>query len=516
MGVGPLPVLIVGAGPTGLVLALWLAKSGIALRIVDRAVERSRTSRAVGVQARTLEFYRQLGIADAVVDAGTPLVGVRLWSRGKRIGRMAFGRMGRGLSPYPFMLIYPQDAHERLLARELATFGVEIERGIEFVGLDQRPDTVLARLRHDDGRIEEVEARYLAGCDGGHSAVRRALGASFDGGTYDHTFYVADVVCEGDALDGDAQGVLDADGFLAIFPMKGVGHARLIGAVRDDPGEPGRPLTWGDVDAHVLESIDLRVCDVRWFSTYRIHHRVASRFRSGRAFLLGDAAHVHSPVGGQGMNTGIGDAVNLAWKLAAVLDGGGAETLLDTYEPERIAFARRLVATTDRAFVLIASPSAVARRLRPLVTRAFAALSHLRRVRRLAFLTVSQLAVTYRGNALACGAAGRIRAGDRLPWVVVDPKTGADNHAPLASRRWQVHAYDSVSPHVRTTCAGTGIALHVFPWRSAFRRVGLVRGAIFVVRPDGYIGYAGRGRCGAEIARYLRENAPDARRSVAT
>lgn len=504
MGVGPLPVLIVGAGPTGLVLALWLAKSGIALRIVDRAVEQSRTSRALGVQSRTLEFYRQLGIADAVIEAGSPLVAARLWSHGKRIGRMAFGHMGRGLGRYPYMLMYPQDLHERLLARELAKLDVRVERGVEFLTCEQHRETVLSRVRLDDGRIEEIETRYLAGCDGGHSAVRGALGASFDGGTYEHTFYVADVGCEGDALDGDVQGVIDVDGFIAIFPMKGVGRARLIGAVREGARERGAPLTWSDVDAHVLASIDLRVSDVGWFSTYRVHHRVASRFRDRRAFILGDAAHVHSPVGGQGMNTGIGDAVNLAWKLAAVLDGSGAETLLDTYEAERIAFARRLVATTDRAFALITSPSAVARFLRPLVTRAFAALTHLRRVRRLAFLTVSQLAVTYRGGALARGSAGGIRAGDRLPWAVVDAATGADNHAPLASRDWQVHAYGSVDAHVRTTCARSGIALHVFPWRAAFRRVGIVRGAVFVVRPDGYIGRAATGRCAADIARYLQ------------
>ena len=217
-------------------------------------------------------------------------------------------------------------------------------------------------------------------------------------------------------------------------------------------------------------------------------------FAGGRAFLLGDAAHVHRPLGGRGTNTGIGDAVKLAWKLAAILDDGGAETLLDTYEPERIAFApsravfgRSSRVRSRRSHISAASVGSPSR---------------------------SRNSPSPIAGAPACGVAGRIRAGDRLPWVVLDPKTGADDHAPLASRRWQVHAYGSVSRHVRTACAGSGIALHVFPWRFAFRRVGLVRGTSFVVRPDGYIGCAGRDRCGAEIGRDLQARVPDARTSA--
>ena len=191
---------------------------------------------------------------------------------------------------------------------------------------------------------------------------------------------------------------------------------------------------------------------MNWFSTYHVHHRVAARFRAGRAFLLGDAAHVHSPVGGQGMNTGIGDAVNLAWKLAAVLNGGAPDRLLATYEQERIGFARRLVATTDRAFTVVTKQGRVARwvrtRLVPLIAPL---LFRLAPVRRFLFRTVSQINVNYRNSPLSEGAAGGVRGGDRLPWVSTGP--GTDNFAPLASLTWQVHVYGEPRPGLADVCA---------------------------------------------------------------
>src|SRR5262245_57566404 len=206
---------------------------------------------------------------------------------------------------------------------------------------------------------------------------------------------------------------------------------------------------------------------VNWFSTYHVHHRVADRFRSGRAFLAGDAAHIHSPVGGQGMNTGIGDAVNLAWKLAAVLQRRANEAILDTYEPERIAFAKRLVATTDLAFTGVTSATAIARALRlRVVPLLLPALFELEAFRRLAFRTVSQTAINYRECALSEGCAGHVRGGDRLPWVAFDPDHGGpDNFAPLTSLEWQVHVYGSVVPAIRALCADHHLALHGFTWQ---------------------------------------------------
>jgi 2-polyprenyl-6-methoxyphenol hydroxylase-like FAD-dependent oxidoreductase len=189
------------------------------------------------------------------------------------------------------------------------------------------------------------------------------LHVRFQGGTYSPIFYVADVEASGPAMNGELNAGLDKAEFLAIFPLSGVGRARFIGTVKRE-AESQRNLTFDDVSLQIINSLDIKIARANWFSTYHVHHRVAEHFRKGRAFLLGDAAHIHSPVGGQGMNTGIGDAVNLAWKLPAVVHGRASARLLDSYEPERIAFARRLVATTDRAFRFINRDGAVARFVR--------------------------------------------------------------------------------------------------------------------------------------------------------
>lgn len=498
------PVLIVGAGPTGLVLAVWLAKAGVRLRIIDRAAEPGTTSRAVGVQARTLEFYHQLGIAAEVVEAGLPFAAANLWMRGRRAGRVAFGAMGQGLSPYPYMLVYPQDQHERLLIAHLSKLGVEVERRTELAGLEQREGCVRARLIGPDAREEICEAAYLAGCDGAHSAVRQALALNFAGGTYPHLFYVADVEGSGPALNGELHGTLDTVDFLAVFPLKGNGRARLIGTVRDSVLAGDRTLTWEDANKRLLAFLTLEIERVNWFSTYRVHHRVATRFRVDRAFLLGDSAHVHSPVGGQGMNTGIGDAVNLAWKLAEVLQGRANAGRLDSYEPERMAFAHKLVATTDAAFAAITRSGPIAARVRLVAPRVLAALFRLRPVRRLMFLTVSQISVNYRRGPLSRDAAGRVRGGDRLSWLPPDVLGGGwDNFAALTARDWQVHVYGEADQALTALCRARGLTLHRFPWRPAMRRAGLRRDALYLVRPDGYIALVAPRAGAARLEDYL-------------
>ena len=293
-------ILIVGAGPTGLVLALWLNRLGVPIRIVDKAPAPGTTSRALGVHARTLEFYRQLGLAEALVDNGLEFAAANLWVRGEKAARAAFGEMGKGLSPFPYILIYPQDEHERLLIGHLAERGIEVERGPELVHVEERDDRVVARLRRPDGSEEVCEAAYLAGCDGAHSAVREALRVGFPGGTYAHVFYVADVEASGPQINHELHVALDDADFLAVFPMKGEGRARLIGTVRWELEDRREALAWEDVSKTVMARLRLTVRQVNWFSTYRVHHRVAGRFRRGRVFLAGDAAHIHSPVGGAG------------------------------------------------------------------------------------------------------------------------------------------------------------------------------------------------------------------------
>ncbi len=497
-------VLIVGAGPTGLVLALWLSKLGVRVRIIDKAPEPGTTSRAVGVAARTLELYRQVDLAGDLVDGGVKVPAVNFWTRGKRAAHLSLLNLGEGFTPFPFMLVFPQDAHERLLIERLSSLGVEVERPTELVRFGQHPDGVRATLKVSDGSEESCDVAYLAGCDGAHSVVREALGIGFPGGTYSDLFYVADVDAQGPPVDGEIHLELDDSDFLAVFPLKKKGHLRLIGSVREKSAQQPEHPTFSDVGQRVIERMQLTVARANWFSTYHVHHRVAGRFREGRAFLLGDAAHIHSPVGGQGMNTGIGDAVNLAWKLASVLEGTASSHLLDSYEAERIGFARRLVATTDRVFTVVTKPGRVAGIVRTRIAPAIMpSLVRIAAVRRFLFRTVSQTAITYRGGALSEGSLTRIHGGDRLPWIELSPQR--DNFEPLRSIAWQVHVYGELKPGVEKSCATLALPLHTFPWTPNMERAGITRGAIYLVRPDGYIALADDGARPGRLAGYLAQ-----------
>jgi 2-polyprenyl-6-methoxyphenol hydroxylase-like FAD-dependent oxidoreductase len=496
-------VLIVGAGPTGLVLALWLTHLKVPVRLIDRAAQPGTTSRALAVQARTLELYDQIHLGRTVVDRGHRVPAANFWAAGKKRASAVFSDLGAGLSPYPFVLVFPQEEHEQLLIDRLTALGVAVERGCELASFEESGSGVRAVVKRPDGVTETVEAAYIAGCDGAHSAVRATLGIGFGGGTYDHLFYVADVQAAGAVIDGNLHVALDTSDFLAVFPRRPAGAVRLVGTVRDEAAhaQPAQ-IFWEDVSRRVMNWLPIQVERVNWFSTYRVHHRVAERFRQGRAFLLGDAAHLHSPVGGQGMNTGIGDAVNLAWKLAAVLEGRAPKSLLDSYEPERIAFARRLVRTTDRAFSMVTSPSSSARFLRiEVFPRLLAILIKTRGVRRFMFRTVSQTAVNYRGSRLSEGRAGAVRGGDRLPWLPLGEDT--DNFGPLASMGWQVHVYGMPRPEIESLCRDRDLPLHAFAWRAELRASGLRRDAVYLVRPDGYVGLADARADARVLAAYL-------------
>jgi 2-polyprenyl-6-methoxyphenol hydroxylase-like FAD-dependent oxidoreductase len=496
-------VLIVGAGPTGLVLALWLTRLGVRIRIIDRSAAPGTTSRALAVQARTLELYRQVDLAETVVKRGYLVPAVNLWTRGERATRLAFEVIGEHLTPFPFLEIFPQDEHERLLIERLATLGVSVERRTELTAFAEDGERVSARLSGADGRDEICETRYIVGCDGARSTVRETLGTGFPGGTYRQVFYVADIEGSGPAFDGELHVDLDEADFLAVFPLAGAGRARLVGTVRDARADRAEQLRFGDVSGRAIEHLKVAVSRVNWFSTYHVHHRVAGHFGKGRAFLLGDAAHIHSPAGGQGMNTGIGDAVNLAWKLAAVLSGHASAELLDTYEAERIGFARRLVATTDRAFTFATADGWIAdvvrTRIAPaLLSRAVA----LEPIREFLFRTVSQIMLNYRDMALSAGAAGNVHGGDRLPWV----RDGdSDNHASLVRMLWQVQVYGSASDTLRAACARRGLPLQEFRWSPAYGAAGLTRDALYLLRPDTYVALVDAAADPATLERYFTD-----------
>ncbi len=494
-------VLIIGAGPTGLVLALWLTRLGVRVRIFDKTAEPGTTSRALAVQARTLELYQQLDLTEAVVARGHRVPAVNLWVKGEAAARLPFERVGSGLTPYPFLHIFPQDQHERLLIERLETLGVAVERRTELISFVNRENGITARLRGPGGQEVDCEAKYIAGCDGARSTVREAIGTGFPGGTYRQVFYVADVEAAGPAANGELHVDLDEADFLGVFPLAGEGKARLIGTVRDERADRADTLTFKDVSDRAINHLKVQVNKVNWFSTYHVHHRVTHHFRKGRAFLLGDAAHIHSPAGGQGMNTGIGDAINLAWKLAAVIAGRAPDKLLGSYEAERIGFARRLVATTDRVFSFATSEGRLADFLRtrvaPLLIPTVIAFEP---VREFMFRTVSQIMLNYRNGPLSRGTAGHVHGGDRLPWARVD---GADNFATLATLDWQVHVYGAAKAELAAWCAAQQLPLHVFEWRPGYEAAGLARDALYLLRPDTYVALADAAGAADVLERYF-------------
>ncbi|MBV8663144.1 MAG: FAD-dependent monooxygenase, partial [Hyphomicrobiales bacterium] len=246
-------VLVVGAGPTGLVLALWLVKLGASVRIVDEAEGPGTASRALAVQARTLELYRQLDLADPVAERAYKVAAVNFWKRGQAVARIPFEEVGSTFTPYPSLRIFPQDEHERLLVDRLAAAGLEVERQTELLDCTQDSTGAVATLRRPDGDEELCEAQYIAGCDGAHSRLREILGVGFGGGTYPHLFYVADVEASGPAVNGELVADLDDADFLAIFPLAAERRVRLIGAVRGEAAERAESLSFADVSRRAME-----------------------------------------------------------------------------------------------------------------------------------------------------------------------------------------------------------------------------------------------------------------------
>jgi 2-polyprenyl-6-methoxyphenol hydroxylase-like FAD-dependent oxidoreductase len=495
-------VLIVGAGPTGLVLALWLTKQGIAVRIIDKTDAPGTTSRALAVQARTLELYRQLELTDAVLDRGHKVPGINLWVRAQKKARVQFETIADELTPYgPF--VFPQDLHERLLIERLESLGVAVERSTELADYCETADRLTATLKRADGQEESCTASYLAGCDGARSIVRQSMGTGFPGGTYQQLFYVADIDAAGPALDGELHVDLDAADFLAVFPLKGEGRARLIGTVRNERAAHPETLKFEDVSERAIKNMNVQIRTVNWFSTYRVHHRVTERFRKGRVFLLGDAAHIHSPAGGQGMNTGIGDAVNLAWKLKSVLGRGAPDALLDTYETERRAFALKLVATTDKGFTLATAEGRLAGFIRTrIVPFVIPGLFKIPAARNYMFRAVSQILVNYRDSAISSGKAGTLMGGDRLPWALTPD---GDNFDTFESINWQVHVYGTASRVLCDWCKAVRLAFHAFAWHQSYEHAGLGRGAMYLLRPDTYIALAADGQDPEILRRYFAD-----------
>jgi len=508
-------VLIVGAGPTGLMLANQLARRGVNALIIDRHSGPSLQTRALGVQARTLEIYARMGIADRALALGRPATGANLWADGRRTGRVPLGSAGAGATPYPYILVLGQDDNERIMGDQLRAGGRDVQWNTELVALEQQSDGVTATLKDADGTTRAITAAWVAGCDGAHSAVRTLSGIDFPGAPYEHVFFVADVSATGSMVADEVNVYLWRAGFHLFFPMRGTDHWRIVGilppALRDKPDlafDAVVPSIRGEAGA----GLNFSACS--WFSTYRIHHRSAARFRAQRCFLLGDAAHVHSPVGAQGMNTGLQDAYNLGWKLALVLKGRADAALLDSYEAERIPIARRLLNTTDRAFRLVVSDSWLAGLLRTQVLARLAALAmKTERVQGIAFRTVSQIGIHYRESVLSQTLPGlpdaAPQAGDRFPWLKLRLRADRpveDLFQTADDTRLHLLLFGQASPAEADLGLGDLLRTDVIPADPAndaeLARAQIPRTSFYLLRPDGHVGLCGTQLDAAAIKAY--------------
>ena len=519
-----LDVLIVGAGPTGLTLAGQLSAMGSRIRVVDRAADRVHESRALAVQPRSLEVLRGLGVADRLVELGNTSVRLEVRANGRR-DRLPLFDLGLEDTAYPFLLFLSQAETERVLNEHLADRGVAVERRLELVALEQAKDAVTCMLRREDGEIEEVSTRFVAGCDGAHSTVRRLAAIPFVGGAYAPTFALADVEVDGDLDPQVAYAYLARAGVLLFFPLGRPTTWRVIGRLSDARRTDDR-LELSDVQALVRSFSDdpIRLRDPAWLTRFGLQHRQARSYRSGRVFLAGDAAHVHSPAGAQGMNAGIQDAWNLGWKLALVSAGVADPALLDTYHVERWPVGRSVIRLSDRAFAAGTSTNPVAAFARTeLAPRALGLLARLPRARAAGFRTIADLGVRYRTSpAVEEGRpppTGGPRAGGRLPDARIR-QDGADRwlHEALGGpmfqlllcgppERWSESAVDRlrrgrilrVHRLTRTPAAG---ALHD-DRGDAYRRLGVERVAQYLVRPDGHVGFRSASADLAQVTAYL-------------
>jgi 2-polyprenyl-6-methoxyphenol hydroxylase-like FAD-dependent oxidoreductase len=512
---GNADVLVVGAGPTGLTLAAQLRALGAGVRIIDRQLDRVHESRALAVQPRTLEVLRGLGVAQTLVERGNDTSQLQLHA-GDRVVAVRLFDVGLEDTAYPFLLFISQAETEAVLNDHLAEHGLHVERGVELVGFQAGEQAVLCTLRHGDERTERLRARYLVGCDGAHSSVRRGAEIPFEGAAYPQTFVLGDLEVDGDLPRDLAHAFLGAGGMLFFFPLARPASWRMLGmrpaGGEDEQERAGPTLAELQAIADAFTCSSLRLRDPVWLTYFRLHHRLAARYRAGRVFLAGDAAHVHSPAGAQGMNTGIQDAWNLGWKLALVAKGVADEALLDTYEAERRPIGSFVLRFTDRAARIATSESRILRLLRTqLAPRVAPLVLRSSRVRAYGFRTLAQLRIDYRHSpAVREGAPALNRgpkAGDRLPdariardgqagWLqdavaapgfhllLCGPADGWDaDH--LASSH---EHYDGLLTVHRLARAPAPGALHDLDGQ-AFARLGVEHVAQYLVRPDGYIGY---------------------------
>jgi 2-polyprenyl-6-methoxyphenol hydroxylase-like FAD-dependent oxidoreductase len=505
-------LIIIGAGPTGLSLACQCIRYGIDFVVVEKNATVTPYSKAIGVQARTLEVYDQIGLADPAIERGTIASRVRLIEGGEVRGEMNLGNFGKDLSEYPYMLMLEQSKNEKLLYEFVLSHGRDVSWNTELENFSQDETGVTAQVKLPSGESQTIRGKFLAGCDGASSPVRHGLGLTFEGSTFERLFYVADARVEWD-LPHDALHVcLAKEVFVAFFPMPGENRYRVVGTFPESKNEEQGEVLYEEIEQEIKHQVklDLELSDVRWFSLYKVHSRRVNKFSNGRCFLAGDSAHIHSPAGAQGMNTGIQDAYNLAWKIALVVKGIASEELLDTYNEERLANAQRLLESTDRMFEFAAGSNWLMSFIRTTIFPPVAGfVASLESVSKRMFPLISQIGINYRNAALSDHTDDEpddVKAGDRLPYFLVDGESVFDKlkepkfHLLLFSNSDRGNACEQILGKF-----GDLIDCHVIPITDRVREI-FEREDDFCVflRPDNYIAFVSSEISARVVDEYLQ------------
>ncbi len=471
-----LPVLIIGAGPVGMTLASELTRYGVSVRVVDKAMARTDKSKAIILWSRTLELLDRGGPDGATpfVAAGLKATAVNLIAAGGPIGRIELGDVH---SPHPYGLMLPQSDTERLLEERLAGQGIMVDRGVELASFTHGPAGVDAVLRHADGREEQVAAGWLVGCDGAHSAVRHGIQAPFIGETLDSDWILADVHLRDCPVPAHEAAIYwHRDGVFLLFPIAPGRYRLLADLPPSGAADPPTP-TLDEVQAITDRRgpAGTTLFDPVWLAGFRINGRKVASYRHGRTFLAGDAAHIHSPAGGQGMNTGMQDAVNLAWKLALVDRGTCRDSLLDSYSPERSHVGDQVLKSAERLTKVATLKNPVAQRLRNLAGHVLLGLSP---VAHAVADNMSETTIGYPHSPLnGPGLHDGPKPGERVAPVAGQRPMGAGD-APLFT------LFTAPGPEAGALARRFSGLLHPEA-RPPFHA-----GGIWLVRPDGYVAIA--------------------------
>jgi 2-polyprenyl-6-methoxyphenol hydroxylase-like FAD-dependent oxidoreductase len=491
-------VIINGAGPTGLALACQLQRYGIDFVILDGNEKTTHLSKAMVVHARTLEIFNEIGLAQKAVAQGQRAERFNIVSRGKVRGQLQLRAFGEGLSQFPFALILEQSKTEKLLADYLSGKEIPIQWRSEMTHFAEESDGVIVYYKDKDGE-QQIKGNYLVGADGAASQTRHQLGLGFAGETQERIFYVADVKMQSE-LNGnnDAWFVMINNGFALFFPMEGEQHYRIIGTVPEHVKDKEQ-LQFSDIKQLIKDQVQVPVdfLEEYWFSTYKVHSRMVETFSKGRCFVAGDAAHIHTPAGGQGMNTGIQDAYNLGWKLAFVINGKASGKLLDTYNEERRANAKRLLKTTDAMFDVLAGTGTISNFL-----RLYFFPSVLKWVTKLTFFSkrffplLSMIGIKYPESSLTvAGHIGKITSGDRMPYFEID---GQSIYESLKDPAYKLLYFGEAAMDFET--AHSNIDLVKLNFKNIppiFKRE---KGFYILLRPDNYIAYVGNDSARVNLA----------------